>query len=202
MYTLYYLPGACSRAIHALLHDLGQPVEIRDRNRDAGFTELNPTGQVPVLKDKDLVVREGAAIILYLLDKHGSLPGVHNSADKAAFLQQLLFANATLHPAYSRLFFIDKAVTDPQAKQQAFTKAAAMIEQLWTTVDSRLASSTFTCGPDITVVDMMLAVYAEWGELFPVEIRLGANVERMLARVRQHPAFLKAVADEEAQQAA
>ncbi|MDC0663399.1 glutathione S-transferase family protein [Marinobacter sp. SS21] len=202
MYTLYYLPGACSRAIHALLHDLGCPVEICDRTQSTGFTDLNATGQVPVLKDKDLVLREGAAIILYLLDKHGALPGVDDATGRAAFLQQLMFANATLHPAYGRLFFIAQAIVEPQAQQQAFTRAAAMIEQLWTIVDARLASSTFTCGPDLSVVDMMLAVYAEWGGLFPVDIRLGSHVERMLAQVRQHPAFQKAVADEEAQQAA
>ena len=74
-YTLYYMPGACSMAVHVVLNELGQEVTLENAKADpkpAGFLKANPRGQVPVLVDGDLVVREGAAIMIYLLDKHTS----------------------------------------------------------------------------------------------------------------------------------
>lgn len=202
MYTLYYMPGACSRAIHALLHELDVPVEIKDKNNLSGYGELNPTGQVPLLVDQDLVLREGAAIILHLLDKHDALARFSAPAERARFIQQLMFANATMHPAYGRLFFISQAISNAAAQEEAYAKAADMISALWAVVDQQLESSKFVCGDEISVVDMMLAVYANWGGMFPVDITLGKNVERMIEQVKQHPSFRKAVEQEEAAQAA
>ncbi|MBX9915280.1 MAG: glutathione S-transferase N-terminal domain-containing protein, partial [Pseudomonadaceae bacterium] len=70
MYKLYYAPGACSLATHVLLLELGQPVELINKNTVSNFAALNPLGAVPVLVDGDKVLREGAALVLYLLGKH------------------------------------------------------------------------------------------------------------------------------------
>ncbi|MFL1406722.1 glutathione S-transferase family protein [Marinobacter sp. M1N3S26] len=202
MYTLYYLPGACSRAIHALLIELGADVQLVHRNPSPDFARLNPTGQVPVLVDNDLVLREGAAIVLYLLEKHAHAMLPCPGADRARFTQQLMFANATLHPAYGRLFFISQHIDHEPTRLAALEQAARMISDLWQTVDRTLATSPFVCGAQPTVVDMMLTVYASWGELFPVDIPVGENVQRLLTDLAQHPSFVKAVEQEQAHQAA
>lgn len=202
MYTLYYMPGVCSRAIHALLYELDASVEIKDKSSLPHYDEINPTGQVPVLVDQSLVLREGAAIILHLLDKHGVLSRFSNPEERARFIQQLMFANATMHPAYGRLFFISQAISDSAAREEAYGKAAEMIDALWAIVDQQLESSEFVCGDEISVVDMMLTVYANWGDMFPVDISLGKNVKRMIEQVKLHPSFRKAIEREEAAQAA
>lgn len=198
MYTLYYMPGACSRAIHALLNELDAPAELVDRNQTDRFDHINPMGQVPVLVDGDLVLREGVAIILYLLEKHNSAMLPTQQPARAQFLQQLLFANATMHPAYGRLFFISQAITDEAAQNAAYEKAGAMISNLWATVEQHLENSRFMCGETPTVVDMMLTVYANWGELFPVDIQLAPNVQALIEQVKAHPAFARAIQIEEA----
>ena len=108
MYTLYYLPGACSLATQVVLHELDQAVEIIDKQLVEDFTAINPVGTVPVLVDNGNTYREGAAVILYLLHKHQStmMPTTGVAHDLA--VQNIMFANATMHPAYGRLFFIAK----------------------------------------------------------------------------------------------
>lgn len=202
MVTLYYLPGACSRAIHALLIELGADVHLIHRDQSPDFAALNPTGQVPVLMDGDLVLREGAAIVLYLLEKHGSAMLPPPGAERAHFTQQLMFANATMHPAYGRLFFISQTLQEGDIRQTTLDQAAATIAELWKVVDQTLASSPFVGGTQPTIIDMMLTVYASWGDLFPVDIPVGDNVQPWLAAVAQHPPFVKAVAQEQADQAA
>ena len=180
MYTLYYMPGACSRAINALLNELGQPAELADRNQTESFDDINPLGQVPVLIDGDLVLREGVAIILHLLEKHQSEMLPKQEPERARFLQQLLFANAAMHPAYGRLFFIAQAIEDKAAQQAAYEKASGMISDLWAKVNEHLKQNRYMCGDKLTVVDMMLAVYANWGSMFPVDIQLGSHVEALI----------------------
>lgn len=193
MYKLYYIPGACSRAIHALLNELEQPVELIPRDSVADFRQLNPTNQVPVLVDGDLVLREGSAMVQYLLEKHRSPTLPDDPRQRAEFYQWLLFANATLHPAYSLLFFAKLGLEGDAARQEVFDKGAARLSSLWDIVEERLRDRPFIFGETLTAVDMMLAVYAGWNQHFPLEIALGDSTRQMIARVQAHPPFALAV---------
>lgn len=197
MYKFYYMPGACSLAIHALLNELRQEVEIVDRSNAQDFERLESRGMVPVLVDNGQVIREGAAIILYLLEKHKNQMLPEGGLEKTRFIEWLMFANATLHPAYGRLFFIGRNLPDGPVKEQALTAASGIISSLWESVEKQLQQSTFVCGSRLTVVDMMLAVYASWGEYFPVDIVIGERTREIIAAVRAHSAFVKAVSDEQ-----
>ncbi|MCG8518886.1 MAG: glutathione S-transferase family protein [Pseudomonadales bacterium] len=198
MYTLYYLPGACSRAILTLLIELDQPVKLIDRTTVDRYSDINPTGQVPVLVDGDLTLREGAVIIQYLLEKHQSqmLPGDHKQ--RYQFLQDLMFANATVHPAYGRLFFIDATLAEPDQKAVAFDGAATALTTLWQIVEDRLADAPYMGGNEPNIVDLLLTVYAGWGPNFPVTIPLGPRAERMIEGVTSLPSFAEAVRRENA----
>ena len=95
MYTLYYFPDACSLATQVVLNELDQAVEIIDVQQVDDFKAINPGGTVPVLMDNGKTLREGAAVILYLLDKHQNtlLPVAGMPREKA--IQDIMFANAT-----------------------------------------------------------------------------------------------------------
>ena len=189
MYTLYYLPGACSLATQVLLRELGQEVNLVHRDGVDNYAAINTTGSVPVLRDGDRILREGAGIALYLLDKHanGMLPA--EGPDRIRAIEHILFANATVHPAYSKLFFLNGALEDGEAKNRAMTKAAGGITKLWGIVEDRLGDQPFLGGAQISAADIMLTVYAAWGDYFPFEIQWGPKVAALLARVRQRPAF-------------
>ena len=71
-YTLYYSQGACSVATQVVLNELGQDYQLINVSSVENFTEINPVGAVPALVENDIVLTEGAAIILHLLDKHAN----------------------------------------------------------------------------------------------------------------------------------
>lgn len=201
MYTLYYLPGACSLATQVVLHELDQEVVIIDKQQVNDFAEINPVGTVPVLVDNNNTYREGAAIILYLLNKHGGslLPAAGEARDKA--IQDIMFANATMHPAYSRLFFIAQNINHEQAKQEAFQAAATAINSLWRVVEQQLQNQQFLGGNQLSAADILLAVYSRWGESFPIDIRFGHNVQKMLDAVITMPSFQRSLKAEQNQSA-
>ena len=198
MYKLYYMPGACSLAIHALLNELKQDVEVIDRSKVTDFDKLDSRGMVPILIDNGQVIREGAAIILYLLEKHKNSMLPESGLEKARFVEWVMFANATMHPAYGRLFFIGKTLADGPVKQQALNAASEAINNLWQAVERQLKTEPYLFGANISVVDMMLAVYASWGKYFPVDIVMGDKVRNMIAAVNAHPALIKAIEKEAA----
>ncbi len=202
MYTLYFMPGACSLATQVILRELNQSVTLINKDTLENFTDINPVGTVPVLTDDTQTITEGAAILLHLLDKHSNtlMPAQGDARTKA--IQQLLFANATMHPAYGRLFFIAQNLEEPAAKQSAFDQAADSINQLWKVVEEQLTNQPYLGGGDASAADILLAVYARWGKYFPVTINIGPNTAQMLERIWQRPTFLAALAAEEAQVAA
>ena len=198
MYTLYYIPGTCSMAVHVILNELGEKVELKNVSAPQGqprspeYLKINPRGSVPTLVDSGEVIREGGAILTYLLDKHNSPMLPRAGSERARALEWLMFANATMHPAYGRGFFIMKNITDPAAKEQALKAAADQINKLWAEVDARLAKNPYICGKDITAADILLTVIANWSSNFP-QIKLGSNVKRLLKEIIARPAYQEAL---------
>jgi glutathione S-transferase len=203
MYTLYGMTGSCSMAVHAVLNELKQPVTYVDvrvpegQPRPAEFLTINPRGNVPVLIDGDITLREGGAIISYLLDKHASPMLPKSGAGRAKALEWLMFANATMHPAYSRVFFILANLTDGAGKEQAMGAALKAINKLWADVDAQLAKTPFICGESYSAADILLSVIANWGQAtFAKQLTFGDNSQRLFKTIAALPAFQKALADE------
>lgn len=193
MYTLYYLPDACSLAIQVVLHEMKQDVEIIDKRHVSDYLSINPLGTVPVLEVGKRRLKEGAAILLYLLNKHNSPMLPQAPLDRARATQDIMFANASMHPAYSRLFFVQDAIKDPVAKQQAFEAAASVINALWQSVEDTLGEQPFLGGEDVSAADILLAVYSRWGESFPVSIHIGPKAEKMISSVIGLASFQRAL---------
>lgn len=206
MYTLYYSPSACSLATQVVLHELDQQVEIINVSKVENFSAINPVGAVPVLIEQDQsngqshTYTEGAAIILHLLDRHQNSLLPAGGAARNKGIEQILFANATMHPAYGRLFFIAQHIEDEAAKDLAFKAAAKMISTLWQVVEQQLAKNSeeenFLAGEGVSAADIMLTVYSRWGASFPVDISIGERSQKMIDAVLAMPSFKRALAAE------
>lgn len=200
MYTLYFLPDACSLATQAILHELKQPVDLVHKQDADDYDALNLAGTVPVLVDQNRVLTEGGAILLYLLDKHQNTLIAQSGDARQQAIENLLFANASMHPAYGRLFFIQQHISDEQAKAQAYEAAARGISKLWTVIERKLGDSRYLGGENPSPADFMLAVYSRWGQVFPVDITIGSNTSNMLDRVMARDSFRLALQREDAYQ--
>ena len=201
MYTLYYMQGACSVATQVVLHELGQGVKIIDKNKVDDFNAINPVGTVPVLVDGDNTLTEGAAIILHLLQKHENSLFPKNGEERQKAIEDIMFANATMHPAYSKLFFIAQNISDENAKTEAFKAAANNINSLWQVVESKLSNREALGSYSLSAADIMLGVYATWGQYCPVELIFGERTARMITTVQSLPSFKKSVQAEQTESA-
>ena len=192
MYTLYTIPGSCSSGITVLLEKLQLEYLPVKREDVKNYAELVPTNQVPALKLPDgQIITEGAAIALYLLEKHNSSMLPADLSQKAEFLRWLMFDYATLHPAYNRMFTLHYRIKmDEDEKNNALQQLAVLVSNLWAILDKELEKKKFITGDEPTIVDYLAAIYSSWGRNFPdIQINLGKNVERMIDQVSALPEF-------------
>ncbi|WP_415885324.1 glutathione S-transferase family protein [Neptuniibacter sp. QD37_6] len=193
MYTLYYLPNACSLATLTVLLEMDEPVSLINKNKVTDFSAINPVGNVPVLIDEGKTLKEGAAIMLYLLRSKANQLFPQDKNDQQKAIQDIMFANATMHPAYGRLFFISQNMTEGPEKDKALNAAANAINSLWESVEVQLENHSYLGGESVSAADIMLAVYSRWSEYFPVKIKLGSRTTAMLNSVMERPTFKQAL---------
>ncbi len=192
MYTVYTIPGSCSTGIVVLLEKLQVEYKAVKRSDVENYSEIVPTNQVPALQLPDgQIITEGAAIALYLMEKHNSPMLPTDLAKKAEFLRWMMFDYATLHPAYGRLFAIQYRVPiSDEDKPAAMKPLAEIVANLWAILDRELEKKPFITGDQPTIVDYLAAVYSSWGKNFrDISIPLGKNVERMIQQVSSLPEF-------------
>ena len=200
MYTLYYSPGSCSMAIHVLLNEVGAEFKLENtairegKNRSPEFLKLNPRGQVPALVEDGKSMLEGGAILAYLADKHASALLPKSGWERAKALEALMFCNSTLHPAYSRLFWLMR--TEEAGKDVYMAKAAEWVNRLWQDVEAQLQNQPYMCGNECTIGDVLLTVIANWSANVPTPITIGPKTKALFARVIARPSYQKALATE------
>jgi glutathione S-transferase len=199
MYKLYYSPGACSLAVHALLYSLSVPFETvrvdinKGENRGAEYLKLNPRGQIPVMLEGDRIFRESAAIAVYLADKYHSPLLPQEEFERFKALEWLGFYNSSLHQAYGAYFLLARNLKEETAKQAACDLAARRIGFLWREVEEHLASSRYLCGASLTLADLFHTVIANWTGALAHKVVLGPNILRLCKEVASLPYFSQAL---------
>lgn len=196
MYQLYYFAGSCSMAVHIILNEVGQDVELIPAKTAAGekspeLLKINPRGQVPVLVEDGNVMLEGGAMITYLCDKYKSdlLPA--SGPERAKALRWLMTGNASLHPAYSRTNWLKaNGGTEEQIKA---SRAGA--QAIWDLVEQELtAQGPYLCGAHVTAGDILLTVIGNWAD--KGVYNYGPKTKTLFKAVSGRPAYQKALAAE------
>jgi glutathione S-transferase len=199
MYTLYYLPGSCSMAVHVVLNEIGAEFKLENvtvpkgEPRADSFLKINPRGNVPVLKQDDFVLREGAAILLHLIETHKSPLLPASGKERATALEWLSFANSSLHPAYGRAFFLAAQLGEKCAEDTVYAAAIQSIQKLWNDIEERLTKSKYLAGNEISVADILITVIANWSKNLHKSISFGPKTKELFAGIIERPSYRKAL---------
>lgn len=200
MYTLYYSPGVCSMSVHVALEEMGLDYKLhkvdlqKGEQRSLEYLKINPRGQVGALMTPDGLMSENAAMIIYLNDKHGKDLIPQDGYERAQALQWLMYANSTLHPAYSKGLFCKKNNAD-----DALMKVACDgVQAQWDLVEQQLEESggPFLMGERFSAGDIYVAVIANW-QFIPYLPAFGPKTQEFLKAVTARPAYQASLVQEE-----
>ena len=189
---LYSKPGACSTAVHMVLHWAGGPFEVEivdaETMKAPAFRAINPAGAVPALVDGDFVLTQNAAIMGYIADSRpqAGLGGDGSPRQRAEAARWLSFVNSDVHPAFRPIFSPARYIGD-EAQQDAVKAAArTQVRGLMESADRRLADRDWLAGFR-SFADPYFYMTLRWAHGTGVDMSGLDNVAAFKARMEADP---------------
>ena len=201
MLTIHHLGKSQSERIVWLCEELGIPYDLKRYDRDTrtmlaptDYKALHPLGAAPIIVDGDVVLAESAAIVDYIIARHGDgrLAVRPDEAGYADFLYWFHFVNGTLQPALGRSMLLTRAaVADDNPVVIATT---ARIRLALGSIEQRLGSSAFLAGETLTAADIMMVFTLTTMRYFvPFDLTPYPAILAYLRRIGERPAYRAAM---------
>lgn len=159
------------------------------------YRAMNPNGRVPVIQDDGFVLWESNAIVRYLMARHANDthwyvadPQARATADK-----WMDWTTASFAGPFRTVFWGVLRTPKDQQDWPAINAAIKECDGLLTMADEALATQPYLSGNEIGMGDIPLGsfIYA-WFEM-PIERAPQPHLEAWYARLKQRPAYQKAV---------
>ena len=198
MITVHHLNNSRSQRILWLLEELGLPYEIKRYQRvpktnlaPPELKAINPLGKSPVIEDGALVLIESAAIIDYLIRRHGAgrLQPDPATATYDKYVQWLHFAEGSaMLPLMLNLYVGRLGEAGAPLHPRIESELANYLGYL----NDVLADSPYLVGDELSGADIQMSFI---GEIAKAQGKLQAypNLEAWVQRFQARPAYRKAV---------
>lgn len=187
------LSGNCYKA-RLFLALLGQAYErvpvdfMAGEHKSPGFLRLNPLGQVPVLDDGGLILRDSQAILVYLARKLGGEAWLPTDAAGMAEVTQWLstasneIANGPATARLHQLFKIDTGVPGELAQERA--------RRILNTLEQHLSQRTWLAMGRPTIADIACFPYVALAPQGGVPLDPYPAIGAWIERVKALPGFV------------
>ena len=193
MITLYEfaLSGNCHK-IRLMLSLLGldyQSVAVNgneQQQKSADYLAMNPFGQVPVLADDEVVIRDSQAILVYLAKKYGNGKWLPNDAAALAGVVAWLSTAANevaLGPNRLRLHYKFGRDINIEESRQVSTKLLDVLQ-------ARLESHPYLATDQITIADIAVYPYIALVPEGKIDLNPYPAVIAWLGRIQGLPGYV------------
>lgn len=188
----FALSGNCYK-VRLMLALLGvgydsKPMNLKEQeHKSASFLKLNPFGQVPVLSDGEVTLRDSQAILVYLARQYGNETWLPLEAAKLADVNSWLSvaANEVFRgPALLRLHHKFGRAIDVEASQQI---TANLLSILQTRLSDR---HWLTCG-HLTIADIAVYPYIALAPEGHIDLSPYPAILAWLARIQALPNYVE-----------
>ena len=198
MLTVHHLGVSQSDRIVWLCEELAIPYRLVRHERDKvtrlappEYKALHPFGTAPVIVDGAVVLAESAAIMEYIIARHGQgrlavRPDAPNYAD---YLFWFHFANSSMMPVQFA------GAISPSADENPRTKISReRCDRSWRMVEARLGAVPCFAGQEFTAADIIMVFVLTTMRVFvPRDISGYPNVLAYLQRIGARPAYRQAM---------
>lgn len=178
--------------VRLLLSMLGLPYEtkkpdmMKGEHKSPAFLQLNPLGQVPVLVDGPVTIRDSQAILVYLARKYGGdtwLPA--EPAQMGEVMQWLFFAGNEIYQGPNRLRLANllKFKVDVELARRITEGALKVME-------ARLAAHDWLALDRLTIADLACYPYTALAYQGDFDLAPYKAVRAWIARIEALPGYV------------
>jgi glutathione S-transferase len=202
MLKIHHLGHSQSERILWLCEELDVPYEIEKHTRDGvtrlappSLKALHPLGAAPLIEVDGLLLAESAAIVEFILARHGRGRLRHGPShqDFASYLYWFHFANGNLQPAMLRSLTIGRCGLPED--HPIVASASQRLHKVLALVDARLAQHDYLAGNELTAADIMSVFSLTTMRLFhPVDLAPYPHILTYLRRIGERAAYQRAMA--------
>jgi glutathione S-transferase len=201
MLTIHHLGHSQSERIVWLCEELEVPYKLVHYTRDPvtmlsppELKALHPLGAAPLIEDDGLLLAESAAIVEYILARHGKGRLQHgpDHPDFAAYLYWFHFANGNLQPVMGRSMMIGRAGLAPDHPVQKAVQGR--LDKVLALIEARLGECAYLAGDAFTAADIMSVFSLTTMRIFqPLELSGYPNILAYLQRVGARTGYVRAM---------
>lgn len=160
---------------------------IPELPRSGLVTNLNPLGQIPVLRDGDAVITDSLAILHYLADRVGRLTYAGGTVERALLDARINFVltemEAPLWMAARHTFVLPKDRRHPEIKpllREDFRDADEKFLRL-------IGNQEYLAGGTFTIADIVAAHTIRWA--INAKFDISGDLRAYLDRMSERPAY-------------
>lgn len=169
-YALYYALGSAAMGIRVILDEIGAPYELiqttidMNKPRPPEQMALNPNGWVPILIWDAKAMYEGAAITIFLCDRHpeAKLAPAAVEPERGLFLQTLVYFSSSVQNAFQLDYyperFADTLAHEPSAQRRGLRR----LRETWQVIDDQIGNNEWILGNKFSAVDIYLFMLTTW----------------------------------------
>lgn len=201
MLKIHHLGHSQSERILWLCEELDVPYELEKYTRDPvtrlsppELKALHPLGAAPLVEVDGMLLAESAAIVEFILARHGQGRLQHgpDHPDFASWLYWFHFANGNLQPSMLRCMIVERCGLPPDHPVR--TAAWDRLNKVLALIDARLAEHDYLAGSDFTAADIMSVFSLTTMRVFqPVDLSGYPHVLAYLQRIGARPAYQRAM---------
>ena len=167
---------------------------MQDEQHQAPYLAINPRGEVPALVDGDVVLRDSAAILVYVAGRHGDgqwWPA--EPAAQAAIVEWLAFAASWVQygvfTARAIVSFGIPANGLPADFFESLDAARIRGQRSLEILDAHLSSTDWLTGSHPTIADIAVFPYVALAPMGDISLTPYPAVRAWIARFRELPGF-------------
>lgn len=154
------------------------------------FLAVNPMGQIPSIKDGDLVMHESLAINLYLARKHGGPLSGQTVQEDGLLTMWTVWAASQVEPETVKIVLIyDNGLENSEDGKQTIAVACRSLRRPFAALESHLAGRQWIVGDRFTVADLNIAEVLRYAQSEEALFQAHPNIEAWIARCQSRPAY-------------
>lgn len=151
------------------------------------FLSVNPQGQIPALKDGDLVLTESLGIVLYLARRYGGPLGPQSDAETALMEQWALWAATAVETPALEILMAPAG----EMGEATLAVAAAKLRRPLARLEKHLTGQDWMIARGFTAADIVVAECLRYAQGHPTLLDEFPAVKGWLERCQSRPAFQK-----------